>query len=85
MIKQKAPFGDASVKDFQIGDMVEWTKWDSIEKKWISNYGILIKIENKIKSNRLVSVSTVKPINEPHDVVELFTVSLKVMNNLLSL
>ena len=85
MIKRKKPFGELILKDFEIGDMVEWTKWDDSEQKWISNYGILLKIENQIKSNRLVSVSTVKPINEPHVTVELFTVSLQSVDSLLSL
>ncbi len=49
----------------------------SLKKRWASNYGILIKMENKLKSNRIVSVSTVKPINEPHQIVELFTISLQ--------
>tara|TARA_R100001079_G_C4398696_1_gene130456 strand:+ start:167 stop:424 length:258 start_codon:yes stop_codon:yes gene_type:complete len=83
MSNEKEPFGNLILKDFEIGDMVEWTKWDSSEKKWISNYGILIKIENKIKSNRMVSVSTVKPINEPHEFLELFTISLQPVDNLL--
>ena len=85
MIDEKTSFGDLILKNLQIGDMVEWTKWDSVEKRWISNYGILLKIENRIKSNRLVSVSTVKPINEPHEVVELFTISLQSVDNVVSL
>ena len=85
MPSEVTSFGDLVLKNFQIGDMVEWTKWDNDKKRWISNYGILIKIENKIKSNRLVSVSTVKPINEPHEVVELFTISLQLIDNVSSL
>jgi len=70
-------FGALQSEKLNIGDMVEWTRWDEASKKWSSNYGILIKIENKLKSNRIVSVSTVKPITEPHQVVELFTISLQ--------
>ena len=61
--------------------MVEWTTWSDIDKQWASNYGILIKIENRVKSNRIVSVSTVKPINEPHEILELFTISLHPIDN----
>ncbi len=72
-------FGKLSSESFEIGDMVEWTIWNDLDKRWSPNYGILIKIENKIKSNRIVSIATVKPINEPHSEIELFTVSLKMI------
>ena len=74
-------FGTLHSEKLNIGDMVEWTRWDESEKRWAINYGILIKIENKLKSNRIVSVSTVKPINEPHQIVELFTISLQPIAN----
>ena len=76
MIK-KDNFGDIAAKIFEIGDIVEWTTWCDKEVNWISSYGIIIKIENQIKSNRLVSISTVKPINETYNEIELFTISLK--------
>ena len=79
MMTDGGVFGAIQSENLNIGDMVEWTRWDEAAKKWTSNYGILIKIENKLKSNRIVSVSTVKPINEPHQVVELFTISLQPM------
>jgi len=76
MIK-KDNFGEISSKDFEVGDMVEWTTWNNENNIWCSNYGIIIKIENQIKSNRLVSISTVKPINEAYTEIELFTISLE--------
>lgn len=76
MIK-KDNFGDITSKKFEIGDMVEWTTWCDKETNWISSYGIIIKIENQMKSNRLVSISTVKPISEIYNEIELFTISLK--------
>tara|TARA_R110000744_G_scaffold288002_1_gene399095 strand:+ start:1544 stop:1822 length:279 start_codon:yes stop_codon:yes gene_type:complete len=76
MIK-KDNFGDIAAKIFEIGDIVEWTTWCDKEVNWISSYGIIIKIENQIKSNRLVSISTIKPINETYNEIELFTISLK--------
>ena len=45
-------FGKLSSESFEIGDMVEWTIWNDLDKRWSPNYGILIKIENKIKPNR---------------------------------
>jgi hypothetical protein len=83
MITDKGAFGEIQSENLNIGDMVEWTRWDEIEKKWTSNYGILIKIENKLKSNRIVSISIVKPINELHHMVELFTISLQPITKIL--
>ena len=80
MIK-KDNFGEICSKDFEVGDMVEWTTWNKENNIWCSNYGIIIKIENQIKSNRLVSISTVKPINEAYSEIELFTISLRAISN----
>ena len=44
-------------------------------------YGILIKIENQVRSNRIISISTVMPINEPANEIELFTLSLKLVES----
>ena len=74
---EKEYFGSISSKQFGIGDIVEWTKWNSENESWDLNYGILIKIENKLRSNRIVSISIVRPINQPQTEVELFTLSLK--------
>ena len=78
---KKDNFGEVSSKDFEVGDMVEWTTWNNISESWTSNYGIIIKIENQIRSNRLVSISTVKPINESYSEIELFTISLRAISN----
>ena len=78
---EKENFGYLSSKKFNIGDIVEWTTWDYEHEKYNSNYGILINIENKVKSNRIISVSTVKPINEPSNEIELFTLSLKLVDS----
>tara|TARA_R100000030_G_scaffold74892_1_gene58020 strand:- start:62 stop:331 length:270 start_codon:yes stop_codon:yes gene_type:complete len=78
---EKENFGYLSSKKFNVGDIVEWTTWDSTDEKYNSNYGILINIENKVKSNRIISVSTVKPINEPSNEIELFTLSLKLVDS----
>jgi hypothetical protein len=85
MISNKKAFGELRSESLSVGDMVEWTRWDENEEQWTNNYGILIKIENKLKSNRIVAVATVKPISEPHQVVELFTISLHAVANSLPL
>ena len=78
---EKENFGDLSSKKFTVGDIVEWTTWNSEIENYDSNYGILIKIENKVKSNRIISISTVMPINEPSNEIELFTLSLKLVDS----
>ena len=78
---EKENFGYLSSKKFNVGDIVEWTTWNSSDEKYNSNYGILINIENKVKSNRIISVSTVMPINEPANEIELFTLSLKLVES----
>ena len=70
-------FGEACAEDLKIGDIVEWTKFNSEQEAWVSNYGILIDIKNEIRSNRLVSISRVVPLNSMSDELEFFTMSLR--------
>tara|TARA_R100001086_G_scaffold234604_1_gene156949 strand:- start:63 stop:323 length:261 start_codon:yes stop_codon:yes gene_type:complete len=77
---KKGPFGSTVAEDFEIGDIVEWSTWDTILEKWTSNIGILISIDNKVSSDRIISVATVKPINEKDNkLIELFTMNLKAL------
>tara|TARA_Y100000004_G_scaffold190017_1_gene246502 strand:- start:67 stop:336 length:270 start_codon:yes stop_codon:yes gene_type:complete len=78
---EKENFGHLSSKKFNVGDIVEWTTWNSEFENYDSNYGILIKIENQVRSNRIISISTVMPINEPSNEIELFTLSLKLVDS----
>tara|TARA_R100001163_G_C4944638_1_gene114982 strand:- start:384 stop:644 length:261 start_codon:yes stop_codon:yes gene_type:complete len=73
-------FGELTANDFEIGDIVEWTSWDKEQQNWISQYGILLDIENQMRSNRIISISKVMPINEPYTEREFFTLSLKLVN-----
>ncbi len=70
-------FGENCAEDLKIGDIVEWTKFNSEKETWVSNYGILIDIKNEIRSNRLVSISRVVPLNSVSDELEFFTMSLR--------
>jgi hypothetical protein len=79
-MKQKPPFGELTAKTFNIGDIVEWSTYNNAEEFWEVNYGIIASIENKFRSNRLVSVSTVIPINGPREEIEFFTASLKLVS-----
>lgn len=80
-MNEKQQFGEIAAQEFNIGDIVQWTTWDKIEEIWNINYGILIKLENMIKSNRMVSIATVKPLNEQFEEKELFTLSLKLVRS----
>ena len=70
-------FGEASAEELKIGDIVEWVKFNPEQQAWVSNYGILIDIKNEIRSNRLVSISKVVPLNNNLHELEFFTMSLR--------
>ena len=54
----------------------------SFFEQWNANYGIIVKTENRIQSNRVVSISKVIPINGPQIEREFFTLTLKIVNKL---
>ena len=74
---EKETFGKLFSDDLEIGDIVEWTTWNNIKEEWDSNYGVLIEMNNQVRSNHVVSISTVMPINEPYVELEFFTMSLR--------
>jgi len=74
---KKHNFGEVYSEKFRVGDIVEWATWNSDEETWESNYGVLLSIENKIISNRIIPVSKVMPMNSPQIELEFFTMSLK--------
>ncbi len=76
---EKETFGELAAEGFNVGDIVQWTTWDKTGESWNINYGVLIKLENVIRSNRMVSIATVKPLNEQFEEKELFTLSLKLV------
>jgi len=76
----KENFGEISSKDFQIGDIVEWRKWDSDSESFHSNYGILLELTNKVVSDRVVSIAKVLSIGEDKAEHEFFTLSLKLVS-----
>ena len=78
-MNEKEQFGEIASQEFNIGDIVQWTTWNKLTEKWDVNYGVLMKLENMIRSNRMVSIATVKPLNEQFEEKELFTLSLKLV------
>ncbi len=84
-MKKKPEFGEISSKEFNIGDIVEWSIWNKAEEVWGLKYGIVSDIKNEIRGNRLVSVSKVMPINEPSIEIEFFTLSLRLVSRSMSI
>lgn len=80
-MNKKSAFGEASSKEFNAGDIVEWTTWDRELEKWKRNYGVLLSIQNEIRSNRLVSISRVMPLHAPSVELEFFTMSLRMVSH----
>ena len=79
-MNEKDTFGDLIAKTFDIGDIVEWSTWNRDNSDWDSHYGIVINIKNEIRSGRLVSISTVKPVNDNTQEIDFFTASLKLIS-----
>jgi len=81
MTDEKLSFGQIHSKDFTVGDLVEWSTWNSKKERWDRHYGVLLTIENEIRSNRLVSISKVMPLNYPDVGLEFFTMSLRLVSH----
>jgi hypothetical protein len=73
-------FGHSVAEKLQIGDIVSWSKWSEEDSDWAEYIGILVKIDNKIKDNRMVSVSTVLPIDDQRAELEFFTFTLRLVS-----
>ena len=80
-MNKKSPFGDTHSKEFTVGDIVEWASWNSETEAWKRHYGVLLTIENEIRSNRMVSVSKVMPLQSPSIEMEFFTMSLRLISH----
>lgn len=79
-MNKKDYFGDLTAKIFDIGDIVEWSTWNREINDWDPHYGIVVNIKNEIKSGRLVSISTVRPVNDTTLEIDFFTASLKLIS-----
>ena len=77
---RKEAFGELTAQDFDIGDIVEWSVWNEKNETWEPQYGILLEIENQIRSNNVISISKVMPLNDSGIEMEFFTLTLKLVN-----
>lgn len=80
IMDNKENFGELSSNSLKIGDIVEWSRWNSDTDKYEAHYGILLSVKNEIRSQRVVSVSKVKPLNEEGTELEFFTLSLRLVS-----
>jgi hypothetical protein len=76
---KKNKFGELHQDSFSIGDIVEWSIWNEKIQEWDQNYGVITDVKNEFRSNRLVSISKVLPMNSANE-VEHFTMSLRLVS-----
>ena len=76
---KKQKFGELHLDDFSVADIVEWSAWSELMEAWVEHYGVITEIKNEIRSNRLVSISRVLPMNRGSE-VEHFTMSLRLIS-----
>ena len=79
-MREKQPFGGAQAESLNMGDIVEWSTWDEHNECWLYNYGLITEIKNEIRSNRMVSISKVLPLNGERTETEHFTLSLRLVS-----
>tara|TARA_R110000744_G_scaffold10444_2_gene32550 strand:- start:46 stop:306 length:261 start_codon:yes stop_codon:yes gene_type:complete len=79
-MNKKEDFGEILEKDFNVGDIVEWSTYNTEIQSWDTNYGIITTINKEISSERLISVSRVLPINGVQQEIKFFTASLRLVS-----
>ena len=79
-MRKKPPFGHYSARDIEIGDLIKWTKWNPEREDWDEILGVVIDMEDTIRSGRLVSITRVVSMQHPQTELEFFTMSLKLVS-----
>ena len=77
---EKPSFGELSSEALEVGDLVEWSTWNSAGDRWNYNYGIITEIKNEVRTNRMVSISKVMPVSGDHVELEHFSLSLRLVS-----
>jgi len=77
---EKPSFGEIAANSLKVGDIVEWSKWNTENRDWEPNYGIIMEVKSEVKGNRMVSVSVVVPLAGPQIEMEFFTPSLRLVS-----
>tara|TARA_B100000214_G_scaffold362688_1_gene327401 strand:+ start:3534 stop:3797 length:264 start_codon:yes stop_codon:yes gene_type:complete len=79
-MKQEKEFGYSAAEQLKVGDIVSWSKFSEESNDWIEHFGILVKIQNEIRSNRLVSISRVIPLDDSSNELSFFTITLRLVS-----
>ena len=79
-MKHKKEFGSSSAESLQVGDIVAWSKWSDEFSDWIEHMGILVSIQNEIRRNRFVSISSVIPLDDNTKELTFFTFTLRLIS-----
>jgi abortive infection bacteriophage resistance protein len=77
----KKIFGELTSEDFNVGDIIEWSTWNTETEEWNSNFGIITQLYNEMKVKRLVSIAKVYPLSSNGSEIELFTMSLRLISS----
>lgn len=76
----KNSFGKLASNDFMVGDIVEWSRWNSKNEAYDSHYGILIELKDRVISNRIISIAKVVSLGNDKLEREFFTLGLKLVS-----
>tara|TARA_B100000131_G_scaffold67816_2_gene64149 strand:+ start:110 stop:373 length:264 start_codon:yes stop_codon:yes gene_type:complete len=79
-MKQEKEFGYSAAEQLKVGDIVSWSKFSEESNDWIEHFGILVNIQNEIRSNRLVSISRVIPLDDSSNELSFFTITLRLVS-----
>jgi|TARA_R110000851_G_scaffold169112_1_gene315268 hypothetical protein len=76
----KNAFGELSSNDFIVGDIVEWSRWNSENEAYDPHYGILIELKDRVISNRIISIAKVVSLGDGKLEREFFTLGLRLIS-----
>ena len=76
----KKIFGELTSEGFNVGDIVEWSTWNTETEDWNCNIGIITQLFNEMKVARMVSIAKVYPLSNKSGEIELFTMSLRLIS-----
>ena len=79
-MEQKKEFGSSNAETLHVGDIVAWSKWSEEINDWIEYMGVLVSIQNEIRRNRFVSISTVVPLDDNTKELTFFTFTLRLVS-----
>ena len=83
-MKVKTRFGESYIKNFDIGDLVEWSEWGKdINGKLTryKNHGVLVNIIHKTLGERDVVFASVLPFDENQTIEGSITKIRKIKTN----